>query len=282
MRRRQQRCSGNGPAQKRDLVRSNERAQARKLNALTTVFYDRVSASFSQTRSAPWQGWEELWALIGPALDERDQLSAIDVGCGNLRFARFLAQKREGAVRVHGIDACPALLAEGMRSCESAGASGLKVCGVRIDAVRSLLDGDDPLASAPASDLTVTFGFMHHLPTSGQRSTLLELMARHTRPGGFIAASFWRFGDDERLRTKAEAATVRARKVGAIGDLAENDYVLGWQDDEAALRFCHHFTEEEVDALSSSLSSAAEEVARFSADGKSGALNRYAVWRVHG
>lgn len=263
-------------------MRSDERAQAMDLNALTTVFYDRVSASFSLTRSSAWRGWEALWEVVAPSLGARDPLSVIDVGCGNLRFARFLAQRARGGVRVHGFDGCAALLAEGARSCEEGGASGLEVRSVRIDVAQSLLDGDDPLVEALASDLTVAFGFMHHFPTVAQRERLLELMALHTKPGGFMAASFWRFGDDERLRAKAEATTARARAAGAVADLGENDYVLGWQDDEAALRFCHHFTEEEVDALSRSLAGAAEEVARFSADGKSGELNRYAVWRRHG
>ena len=44
-------------------------------------------------------------------------------------------------------------------------------------------------------------------------------------------------------------------------------------------RYCHHFEELEIDALVAAAceGSKAREVARFSADGKSGAMNRYVV-----
>lgn len=252
------------------------------LNALTTAFYSRVSASFSATRSAPWQGWERLWEEVGEDLRARVPLRANDVACGNLRFARFLMQMAEGPVEYRGFDACEPLLVEGSYARRRAEADGSRIEVVRCDIVDSLLAGEDFLATAPLSDLSVAFGFMHHLPLHEQRRDLLHRMAEHTRCGGFIVASFWRFADDERLRAKAEEVTERARMAGVVDGLSANDYVLDWQGDGEALRFCHHFTENEVDELSASLAGMAEEAARFSADGRSGELNRYAVWRRYG
>lgn len=94
----------------------------RKLNALTSDFYAREAASFSATRQAPWHGWEKAWELItapdaaqGPfpshaavrdslssraaripddyASNSKDSLAVLDLGCGNLRFERFLAER---------------------------------------------------------------------------------------------------------------------------------------------------------------------------------------------
>ena len=122
--------------------------------------------------------------------------------------------------------------------------------------------------------------------------------------------SLWQFACDPRLRAKAQRATARGRAQLGLPPLPAGDYLMGWQDDADAWRYCHHFAEEEVDALAaaavaaspdatrapsdskldpttaSSASSAmsplpaaltAREVARFSADGKPGNLNRYLV-----
>ncbi len=262
-------------------MRADLRAQALDLNALTAVFYDRVSASFSATRSRPWQGWERLWELVGDELQAHDPVRVLDVGCGNLRFARFLADRVPGTVEAYGIDACEPLLAEGMRACEAMRTARLQVRAVRRDVAKSLLDGEDFRRDAPSCSLAVAFGFMHHLPTAEQRWALLDRMVDAVVPGGLVAASFWRFADDERLRAKAEEATVRAQDRGAVGALGPGDYVLGWQEDQGALRYCHHLTEEEMDELSVHVAGTAEEIARFSADGKSGVLNRYGLWRRH-
>ncbi len=37
-----------------------DNATARKLNALTGDFYRRQSASFSETRQTPWEGWNRV------------------------------------------------------------------------------------------------------------------------------------------------------------------------------------------------------------------------------
>ena len=100
----------------------------RKLNALTSDFYAREAASFSATRQAPWHGWEKAWELItahdavqGPfpshaarvpddsAGDSGAPLTILDLGCGNLRFERFLAEHTNAPLRITALDNCPDL-----------------------------------------------------------------------------------------------------------------------------------------------------------------------------
>jgi hypothetical protein len=57
----------------------------------------------------------------------------------------------------------------------------------------------------------------------------------------------------------------------------KGDYLLGWQGRRDVQRYCHSFCEEEVDSLAGTVAEQAREVDRFSADGKSGDLNRYVV-----
>ena len=106
-------------------------------------------------------------------------------------------------------------------------------------------------------------------------------MERATAPGGILAQSLWRFMDDPRLAAKAAAADALAEAAGLpCAELDVGDHYLGWQDDPRPLRFCHHFDDAGIDACAARLERrGAIEIARYDADGRSGALNRYLVFR---
>ena len=319
----------------------------RKLNALTSDFYAREAASFSATRQAPWHGWEKAWELItahdavqGPfpshaavrdslssraaripddyASNSKDSLAVLDLGCGNLRFERFLAGRTNAPLRVTALDNCPDLaspaigaLSAAFPHSPSSSSAASKTKGGdasgqgtnlpekttvdlrALDIVESLLDGTfaDRLPRN-SCDLAVAFGLMHHLPTGALRARVLEGLLSSLRPGGFAIVSFWQFLNDARLAAKAAAATAEGRVAHGLPTFQENDFLLGWQHAEGVYRFCHHTPEKEIDALlapirnpsapsASSCASTASlplrEVARFSADGKQGNLNRYLI-----
>lgn len=309
----------------------------RKLNDLTSDFYAREAASFSATRQAPWHGWERVWKLITahdavqnpfpshaarvPDDDTGDSgapLTILDLGCGNLRFERFLAERTNAPLRVTALDNCPDLASpeigalsaafpHSLRSSSAASktkeedASGQganppekTIVDLRaLDIVESLLDGTfaDRLPRN-SHDLAVAFGLMHHLPTFALRARVLEGLLGSLRPGGFAVVSFWQFLNDPRLAAKAATVTAEGRAAHCLPTFHENDFLLGWQHAEGVYRFCHHTTEDEIDALlaairepsapsTSGCASAAplpfREIARFSADGKLGNLNRYLI-----
>lgn len=319
----------------------------RKLNDLTSDFYAREAASFSATRQAPWHGWERVWKLITAhdAVQDpfpshaavRDSLSShaarvpddgagdsgapltiLDLGCGNLRFERFLAARTNAPLRVTALDNCPDLASpeigalsaafpHSLRSSSAASktkeedASGQganppekTIVDLRaLDIVESLLDGTfaDHLPHDEC-DLAVAFGLMHHLPTGALRVRVLEGLLGALRPGGFAIVSFWQFLNDPRLAAKAATVTAEGHAAHFLPTFHENDFLLGWQHAEGVYRFCHHTPEDEIDALlaairepsapsTSGCASAAppsfREVARFSADGKLGNLNRYLI-----
>ena len=162
-----------------------------------------------------------------------------------------------------------------------------------LDIVESLLDGTfaDRLPRN-SHDLAVAFGLMHHLPTFALRARVLEGILGSLRPGGFAVVSFWQFLNDPRLAAKAATVTAEGRAAHCLPTFQENDFLLGWQHAEGTYRFCHHTPEDEIDALlaairepsapsTSGCTSAAPlpfcEIARFSADGKLGNLNRYLI-----
>lgn len=288
---------------------------ARILNELTGDFYAKQSASFSDTRQSPWEGWERAFDAAGGAwlkpgktesspspaagrssdavaerakkdADKPRALVVLDLGCGNMRFERFLAS--------HGIpflatavDRCRELAEkEGVSGDEYAGGDPSRIVFREADVIGAVIDADAGMLSRACAphgsyDLAVAFGFMHHIPGRSRRVRFLEEVVRSLKPGGVAIVSFWQFLNSPRIAAKAVETTARACSVAnlAPGALEENDYLLGWQHADDVFRYCHHFDEREIDRLIASVSGEASETARFSADGKSHDLNRYVILR---
>lgn len=264
---------------------------ARALIALNNRFYRDHAASFSATRATPWQGWARVAELAASASADKvdEPLRALDLACGNMRLARHLARSLPRTrIDYYGVDRCAELVEAGHPSARPSDDDGLAPAQVRVhfreaDILEALLapatagNNLESLAGIPACDLSCCFGFMHHVPSKDLRVGVIRALIEATAPGGIVVLSFWRFMDDDRLAAKARTVTEQARATGTAPALDANDYLLGWQDDAAALRYCHHFTEDEISELARSVAGCAQEIEQFSADGKSGALNRYLV-----
>lgn len=130
---------------------------------------------------------------------------------------------------------------------------------------------------APPCDLAVSFGFLHHVPLPGWREQVLAALVGKTRPGGFAIVSLWRFLENPDLARKARASHRRALAETGLGPLGEGDRLLGWKDVPGAWRYCHSFSDAEIDCLAASVAASAVEVGRFRADGRTGDLNTYLV-----
>ena len=275
---------------------------ARNLIALDNAFYRANAESFSATRSTPWAGWSEMLHDVRGAFGASpSELSVLDLACGNMRLAAFLAESLpKTRILYRGVDASsdlPALArAAALRvTAESRLAPvGPKVTFLHTDVLSELIDGKEPGLDTPSEagaeaidgnirpDLACCFGFMHHVPGLGLRARVLEALAGSVREDGLVVVSFWQFMDDERLAAKAriamESALADPPFEGFDPALLEpGDHFLGWQDG-STLRYCHHASEDEIDGLVAALSEhGVRELRRFSADGKSGKLNRYVV-----
>lgn len=258
------------------------------LIALNTAFYREQAESFSSTRETPWLGWRRLIPFLRAGMLKAEvaahepTMSVLDVACGNLRFERFLTQELPAVrFRFHAVDNCGEL---------ASGAHGLPGLAFHeLDVLQRLLAQNDEAAAQatqldalPSCDFVGCFGFMHHVPSFELRARLLRLLVECARPGGFIAVSFWQFMHDARLARKAvdaeRAARTRPELLALnLQELERDDHLLGWQNTDA-LRYCHHFEDEEVNRLIAALpAGTAHEVCRYTADGRSGDLNRYVI-----
>ena len=302
------------------------RETARALCQLNTEFYERNAASFSQTRTVPWEGWRRCMAACGfddsdgAALDQPVDAqiadSVLDIACGNLRFETFLANAYPHIDwSFFAVDNCEPLVASGQEDIAK------KVHFTCEDIVSNLLEGlpaAEPanvpaLAAATPFDLVVSFGFLHHIPSFDLRQQFLLEALSQVKPGGYLVVSFWQFLNDPAKRAKIEQTHAEAlaffagcaethtndrdaldRGAGSssssnlnpsdlkppvffAGSLEPNDYFLGWKNEPDNYRYCHHFSNEEIDRIITALAPHATVVESFSADGKPGNLNRYVI-----
>jgi len=235
------------------------------MSELTGAFYRMVGASFSATRAAGWPGWERVLDRISD-LGERPRV--LDLACGNLRFERTLFSYVPRA-EVWAVDSCDALAADDDPRIRYRHRD-LAALLMREGATAAALD-------APVCDAALCLAFMHHLPLFEQRARLMETLVGAVRAGGVVAVSFWQFAHDARLLAKAQAATQVARERFDLSGLGADDYLMGWQDETDAFRFCHHCADDEIDALAGTVAAHARVVARYAADGASGSLNQYVI-----
>lgn len=267
-----------------------ERAFAQRLIELNNRFYRLNAPSFSRTRQAPWPGWERALEVAGELLghgqgDPDRPFRVFDLACGNLRFEAFLAEEADRPLELYGVDSCDELAFD-----ESGHADSVTGFMYRkLDVLEALMGksrgGAALLADVPAADLSVCFGFMHHVPGVELREDVLRMLLARTRAGGIAAVSFWAFAEDPRLARKAVGATARAAKEPPFEGFSTRsfepgDYLLDWQG-AAPYRYCHSFGEDEISRLAEAVSGDADEVGRFSADGRTGNLNRYLILRRH-
>ena len=248
---------------------------AERLSYVTSEFYSQQTQSFSATRQMPWQGWQQCLDAM-PQLLVGEKPSVLDVGCGNLRFARFLCDEaRIVPAKYFAVDNCKPLVESGEADTQVS-----ELAFIELDVIKSLLDNTlSSRLTVPSCDLVVAFGFLHHVPGAKKRIELLCTLLEKTKPGGFVCVSFWQFMNSQKLAAKAQETTVQGLRALGIdaSELEEHDYLIGWQDKANTWRYCHHFSQEELDELLGSLGSDVQVCAQFSADGKDNDLNRYVM-----
>ncbi len=241
-------------------------AVRQRLLTINRKFYQRFASSFSQTRFGAQPGWH----LIIPHFPGEGTI--LDVGCGNGRFALFLAaQSREtpaqtsASWRYVGVDfSRPLLLAarEKVRSIP-----WLPTAFLQAD----LAQTPWPLASATFEGV-VAWAILHHIPGFSQRVAFLREARRILKPGAVLLLSTWRFTHNPRMRRKILSWS----QVGlSEKDVEPGDYLLDWKKEGMGMRYAHEITPEELEALAHAAGLEVQQT--LIADGREGDLSLYGI-----
>lgn len=247
-----------------------------RLNKLNQEFYNQVAENFHETRAQAWAGWEQLLQLdlLQTAKENKTNLFVLDLGCGNGRFAQFL-QKNQLNIRYLGIDANQKLLNLGLQQADfQAKPDDWRL--EEFDVIQDLLEAGENGGGMDFGqfDVAVAFGFLHHLPSFWLRQKFLKLMAKQIDVGGLVIVTAWRFDRDENLLKRQKSLT----EIGIEKDEIEaDDYLLDWQRGTKATRYCHLVKLAEMEKLMEG--SGLTLIKTFSADGKSGNLNDYYIFK---
>lgn len=256
-----------------------QRSTIEKLNQLNQSFYTNVAKEFDQTRQAPWHGWSNLVDLLDE-FDKNQPLRVLDVGCGNGRFLDFLVKNvPEQSIAYTGIDLNSELLH--FAKTRTQNFANLTTSWQHYDLVQTWLSGE--MQKPPFDqkyDLIVVFGVMHHLPSALQRLSWLQNFQDHLSENGLLVVADWQFTrESKRFAEK----TISPETLGiSAAELESNDFILDWQKGAVSYRYCHETRAEEQAEQHKALvirNPTVTLIKEFDADGKSGQLNHYRVWR---
>jgi SAM-dependent methyltransferase len=252
-----------------------DEATARALADINRRFYRERAAEWNARREAPWPGWQRLWEILRAQDPEPDPLDVLDVGCGNARFGRFLAE-RAPRLCYTGLDASRELLAIARRG------GGLGEAPELL-AVDLLERAPEDVLGARRFALVTLFGVLHHVPGAARRRALLAGCLRLLRPGGLLCATWWQLDASARFRRRLLSWEAYNRTAPAPVDpaaLEPGDCLLPWEQGPA-VRYVHFADAAEQAALFADLAAdpGAELVADYESDGREARLNRYRVLR---
>lgn len=250
------------------------------LLTLNRRFYEQVAPHFDATR----QGWTPGLSAILPYFRAfgKEKVAILDVGCGNGRFARLLAQ--EGLpVSYTGVDGNESLLQFARGS--TANLPGVDSHFIRADLAdpgwtEALAVGRDTERESPTvstgSGENITFDVVlctatvQHMPGYPLRLRFIRDLC--SLSAGYVILSFWQFLSSERFRAKL----IDPEKVGLSASALETgDGLLPWRQGVEAVRYVHQVDKSELKQLAAEAGLSVLDT--FRADGKEADLNLYAI-----
>jgi len=232
-------------------------AMADNLIAINREFYARFGEQFSATRQRLQPGVRKILDLI------LDDVSVLDLGCGNGHFLHELAGRGHKAPLL-GVDFSLPLL----RAAESNPGVEFR----EVDLV-NLSVNSDQLSVMGGWDRITMFATLHHIPSTEMRLDILRTVRKLLKANGKFILSNWQFLNSTKLRSRIQAWD----KVGINeSDLDEGDYLLDWRSGGDGLRYAHQFSAEELLGLADQAEMRVTD--SFLSDGDGGNLGLYQIW----
>ena len=233
---------------------------AERLLTINREFYNRFGEQFSATRQRLQPGVKKILNLI------QEDVSVLDLGCGNGEFARELARRGHPGTYL-GVDFSLPLLRDAQSQPEG-------FCATFREVDLSQLSMNTEQLSVEDSWSVITmFATLHHIPSHGMRLDILRTARKLLREDGKFILSNWQFLNSEKLKSRIQSWD----RVGINkNDLDDGDYLLDWRSGGEGLRYVHHFSAEELLGLAEQAEMRV--IDSFLSDGDGGNLSLYQVW----
>ncbi|HET8937565.1 MAG TPA: class I SAM-dependent methyltransferase [Polyangiales bacterium] len=244
------------------------RATQLALNRVNQRFYAQIAEQWPHKRKHPWPGFQRIHALRLAAHSGNE--SALDLGCGDGRFAQFLADQHAQCSYL-GIDNSPALL--------DLAAQRALPASFRFEHADFVEEPLAQLLRGSQFQLIVLLGVLHHIPGSAQRKELVRELAKHLAPAGHFIFTVWRLDEDPRFSSRCvpfDTYNENADEPLDLEQLESGDTLLRW-DDAKAPRYCHFPDLAELSQLIAA--TGLVELERYRADGHLNRMNEYVVLR---
>jgi SAM-dependent methyltransferase len=258
---------------------------AQKLIQLNAEFYQTFATHFSDTRGRIQPGVRRILNEIDPAA------RILDLGCGNGEFARELHRHGFNGQYI-GLDFSEELLTLARAGVASVGnfrfiQGNLAKSGWQDSVTTVLLRGrssesvndSQQLSAIPIqqSQFTIILAFaaLHHIPGKAAQLQILQAVHALLVPGGRFIHSNWQFLNSERLRKRIHPWP----EIGlSASDVDSGDYLLDWRRGGFGMRYVHHFSEKELNAMAEE--SGFRVLQTFYSDGETGDLGLYQIWEI--
>jgi len=226
---------------------------ARRLLDINQKFYTGFAEPFAETRSTPQPGFSKLLDYLPWPCQ-----TVVDIGCGNGRFGKFLAQFKPDFVYT-GVDFTEPFL-------EIAGNS------ISGDFISRDISKPGFLEGQGKYDLAVCLATLQHIPGMQNRLSILKEIADHILDHARIFVSNWQFiKSDRQMRKILDWKIVGIRP----DEVDPDDYLLSWQRNGQGVRYVHLIDQPEMSWLAAAAGLII--IDQYYSDGKEGNLNLYTV-----
>jgi SAM-dependent methyltransferase len=236
---------------------------ATSLTDLNRQFYQTFALQFSATR-------HRLQPGVRRVLDNLPEMARLlDLGCGNGELALEL-QRRNYQGSYLGLDFSQELLAQG-----STALAESKSGRFRFQHADLTAPGWEEGLESWHPDIILAFAVLHHIPDSRLRLQILHKVRALLPSDGQFIFSVWQFLNSPRLKERIqpwETAGLNPEQV------EPGDYLLDWRAGGHALRYVHHFSQSELDALADATKFMISST--YLNDGENGKLGLYQVWTL--
>jgi SAM-dependent methyltransferase len=233
-----------------------------KLIALNTKFYLNVEKDFSATRQILWRGYQTLFDYLNTT--DLSITSILDVACGNGRFVKTLEQNIHNKFTYLGIDNNKYLIEQASKTFQNN----------NIHFKQFDIFNDNLSTINEKFNLIVVFGVFHHIPSIERRIQLLKSLQNLLNDDGKIVFTTWNFTQIKLFENRLNKDDIKNLDIDGE-HLDENDYFLKWDNSKDNVRYCHYYTNTEIENLLNMTGFKLDN--EFKADGKDAKTNTYYI-----